>query len=476
MVQILPQATSYSGELGRSLKEGISSGLEQGSQVGFQRGLLQNSLEDLKNLSSKTTPGELAQKLMFATAGIPGAEKYFQPLYQTLLSDIQSKQKAEDEARMGVARANRPELTQDLEGSSLTHQGLQNVLGEKFFPSIQPQAPLGSPESLKPQKPLMPPEPIGPAEEAKIRKKLREAGITDPGVLDQEIAKIKDYQNDFYNAQKEGFQNIKNYQEARRARDDNFFKNSSADLENAHGTMSPPELSIWKELSRQYEALPDTERFASTEELYNALIGNPVIQFENNVQGLPPGAVFRPGEVKQRMDFAKNSVKSNLDKIDKRQDLSPSLKGLIKNQLRNQYFTSMAAKEYGIAQAAYATADISPETRNIIPKIPAQLGLAEQVRGLSPEKKERYIYNLANALTKIKPEDSLILIREQALKNNYDDNSFRQALNLALNSGRLTLSDFQSGDLNKLSIPQRLNIDSILEGKRSVWDVLKGKK
>ena len=79
-------------------------------------------------------------------------------------------------------------------------------------------------------------------------------------------------------------------------------------------------------------------------------------------------------------------------------------------------------------------------------------------------------------MTNIKPDDSLILLREKALQNNYDDKAFNEALNIAINSGRLTLSDYQAQERNKLSIPQRLDLDSIMEGKRSVWDYFKGKK
>ena len=67
-------------------------------------------------------------------------------------------------------------------------------------------------------------------------------------------------------------------------------------------------------------------------------------------------------------------------------------------------------------------------------------------------------------------------MREKALEKNYDDKAFNQALNLALQSGKLKLSDFQAQERNKLSIPQRLDLDSVMEGKRSVFDIFKGKK
>lgn len=92
MVQILPQATSLGNEVGQGLRQGLSSGISQGSQVGFQRNLLQNSLKSLENLPPGTTPYQLASKLMQATAGIPGAERYVGQIYPLLLQQLRGDQ------------------------------------------------------------------------------------------------------------------------------------------------------------------------------------------------------------------------------------------------------------------------------------------------------------------------------------------------------------------------------------------------
>jgi len=92
MVQILPPKTSLGNQFGQAVGSGLSSGIQQGNQVGFQRGMLQDALKNLENLPKETTPFQLASKLMQATAGIPGAERYVGQLYPLLLGQLRSDQ------------------------------------------------------------------------------------------------------------------------------------------------------------------------------------------------------------------------------------------------------------------------------------------------------------------------------------------------------------------------------------------------
>jgi hypothetical protein len=301
-------------------------------------------------------------------------------------------------------------------------------------------------------------------------------GISDPSTQDKIVDDIRKYQKDYYGAQKEGFQNIEAYQKAKRVNDEEFFQKADLELGASRGTMTSGEKNIWRDLSRQYEELPHSQRFNSTEQLYNSLVGGPLIEFENSQQGLPIGSQLRSGEVTHRLSDARTSIQNHLNRIEESKILDRDLKGTIKNELRDQYFRAMGEKDFGTAQAAYATSNLSPESAKALPiapppeKVPfGQAYLAE--KGV----REKYTYSLANALTKIKPEDSLILLREKALANNYDDRAFNEALNLAVNSGILKLSDYQAKERNKLSIPQRLDLETIMSGKRSLWDLFKGK-
>jgi hypothetical protein len=92
MVQILPPKTSLGNQFGQAVGSGLSSGIQQANQVQFQRGMLQDALKNLENLPKDTTPFQLASKLMQATAGIPGAERYVGQLYPLLLGQLRSDQ------------------------------------------------------------------------------------------------------------------------------------------------------------------------------------------------------------------------------------------------------------------------------------------------------------------------------------------------------------------------------------------------
>ena len=139
--------------------------------------------------------------------------------------------------------------------------------------------------------------------------------------------------------------------------------------------------------------------------------------------------------------------------------------------------TYLQSKDYGISQASFAVSNLSDATKSSIPMAPKPKHEAfEDIYLGSPQEREKLTYSLANSLSKIKPDDSLILFREKALQNNFDDKAFSQALHIALNTGRLKLSDFQLQEQNKLAIPQRLDLDSILKGNRNFFDLFKGKQ
>lgn len=65
--------------------------MQRGSEVGFQRSLLQNALKGIENPDPGTTPFQLASSLMQATAGIPGAERYVGELFKVLQGQLRGQ-------------------------------------------------------------------------------------------------------------------------------------------------------------------------------------------------------------------------------------------------------------------------------------------------------------------------------------------------------------------------------------------------
>lgn len=85
MVQILPQKTDLGTALGSALGRGASAGLQQGSDIGFQRNLIQNALQGLGKLPEGTSPLEATSYLLQATAGLPDQGRIMQALAPYLI-------------------------------------------------------------------------------------------------------------------------------------------------------------------------------------------------------------------------------------------------------------------------------------------------------------------------------------------------------------------------------------------------------
>ena len=70
-----------------------------------------------------------------------------------------------------------------------------------------------------------------------------------------------------------------------------------------------------------------------------------------------------------------------------------------------------------------------------------------------PKEHEKYINNVSNSLTKMGPNDDLILARAMVLDNGGEVKDFMQALAKAQEKG-LKLSEFQKGQLQEINIPR----------------------
>lgn len=89
MVQILPQPTSLGAEVGQSLGQGI----QQGSQLGFQRGVLQEGLTKASQAFQDPNLSPVEKSLAFinSIAGIPGSERYAEPILKMLLGQTRNE-------------------------------------------------------------------------------------------------------------------------------------------------------------------------------------------------------------------------------------------------------------------------------------------------------------------------------------------------------------------------------------------------
>ena len=93
MISILPSARTPFDVIGADVGQALQGILPQAVEKGFNRGMLQKSLEDIKNLSSQKnlTPLELLTSVMQAGAGIPGSERYIGQIYPLLLNQLRGQ-------------------------------------------------------------------------------------------------------------------------------------------------------------------------------------------------------------------------------------------------------------------------------------------------------------------------------------------------------------------------------------------------
>ena len=162
---------------------------------------------------------------------------------------------------------------------------------------------------------------------------------------------------------------------------------------------------------------------------FDQWVREPLRSFDQNGPFLPYGSLWSPEEVKGNLETAKTLVSDHINEINRKikdGEIPPDLGGEITNALRDSYFTSMVSdKDWGAAQAAYAVSNISPETIRKIPKGPPHEvieTIAETVdrpKFKTPFERTEYVKKLSDSLMEIKPSDSLLLIREQALSNDY---------------------------------------------------------
>lgn len=494
---------------GSALGQGLGQAAGTIGQRSFERNQVSNALSSLKNLKPGANAFEVAKSLIEGTSGLPEQGRILQALYGPLLEQMRSQSQSSPDAEKAtgeikdllesreqnfklpnfqvkqdglnqIQRPGRPPPTRDFEGPPATFENvlpsIKRTLGEKYFPNVQTPDQVSSEESFKPLLKPFKPLPIGVDEKRKIRTSLKNQGITDAKIQDQYIADTIQEQKDAYEAALSGFQNVEEYQKAKKQEDDRFFNEVQPNIQARYGSLSDPELNIWKGISRLSEnSGPDEARLRNTNEMFNQLVYEPIRSFDNIGPILPYGSVVKPSDVKDNLEDARSTIQDNIQRIEERQDLPSQLKGEVKNYLRDRYAQSMAAKDWGTAQQAYAVANINPKLASGTPIAPKPIETFAETVYL-PKNRQEHIQKLSNHLIKsLRPDDSLILAREKALENNYDDRAFNEALRIALASG-LKLSDFQNQERPKLSVPQRLDLDSIMRGKRSIFDLFKAKK
>jgi hypothetical protein len=506
MTTILPAERTPWEAISNAIGQGLSQTLPQVAQQRAERSQIQQGLSQLSQTNPELKPllsflssvAGTRQGAQYAEALAPEITKIMQTRQQTspgvgtaleeIQTMLQNRQPSINFPQFGQ-RPQEPTYrapTQQFQASQPSFdeisRDIKNKLGEQYFPFANRAENVPAAETKRPQIPPRPPKPIGPAEEDKMRASLFKQGITRKELQEDYINKIKQNQADEYKAAQEGFKSFEAYQKARTEEDDRFFNAVSPALKDIFPGMGPEEENIWRGIARTNEDIgTDEARFRDANQRYNQLVEQPLAAFVDTGPALPHFSKLRPDAVKDAVDDSRSIIQDHLNTINKMpvsEQFPKELKGEITNYLRKKYRTEMLAKDFGVAQAAFAVSNLSDKSKHYLDAIPKYP--VPEAQGLEPFEvpdkiRESLTNKLAEALMKISPEDSLILVRDFAIHKDYPDFVFNRALNMAMKNG-LTLSDFQRQEKPELSIPQRIDLESILRGKRSIFDSFKGKK
>ncbi len=506
MVSILPTERSPWEAISNSIGHGLSQTLPQAAQNRSETNRIQQGLSQLSGTNPELRP---LLDFLSSVSGTRQGAQYAEALAPEITKIMQTKQQASPGAGRAIESINEmlqerqqpmsmPQFGQKPQQPTFKAQNQQfqtpqpsfdqvtqavkNKLGEQYFPFANKAVNATQGETKRPQKPPMPPKPLGPTERQKIRSKLAEEGVVRKEVQDDYINQFEQIQKDEYKAAQEGYKNFQDYQQARTAEDDRFYQAVSPALKDLYPGMGPEEENIWRGIARTNEDIgTDEARFRDANQRYNQLVEQPLASFSDTGPALPYASILRPEAVKDAVEDSRSIIQDHLKSVNDmpvNEQFPKELKGEINNYLRKKYRTEMHAKDFGVAQAAYAVSNLSDQARKSIDSSPKYPG--GEAQGLEPfdvpdKQREAFTNKLADSLMKLGPEDSLILARDYAISRNYPDAVFNRALNLALQNG-LELSSFQRQERPELSIPQRLDINSILRGKRSIYDTFKGRK
>jgi len=513
MVSILPPKVSPFQAIGRAMSE-FGRNAPELLEKRYERGQIQQGLKDVANISPEDyqkNPLDALTKLLSSFAGtrqgaqyaeavLPEFTKYMQsstqvnPKTSSALEDID--QMIQQRPKVGLPgfmekSGQPPQVSARREGATQeqpqplqpayedVEQALYKGMGEKFFPFIKPAEKAPSGESFRPQRPPLPPMPLGVSDENKMRVILSRQGVKDKALQDQYIERAKQIQKESYAAEKEGFGNLQDYRQARQAEDQRFWSEVKPNVEATFPGMDSEMENLWKGISRTVEDVgSDEARLRETNQRFNQYVYNPLSSFADTGPALPIFSILNDQRVKDSVEDSRSHIQDHLNSIRSNNQMPDELKSEVTNFLRKKYRTQMAEKDFGTAQSAYAVSNLSDHSKSILDHIPKYPFLTIHPKGpmiFPKEKQEKYVTFLSSALEKLEPEDSLILARERAIENGYPEEIFNRALNQAL-KGKLRLSDFQRQERPELSIPQRMDLNSIMRGKRSIWDLFKAKK
>lgn len=452
MVSILPGQSNWD-LIGQAIGSNISQNLPGAIQQGYNRQMLQNSLQQIKDVAKNqnSSPLDTILSVMQAGAGIPGSEKYIASVLPEILKASQAR--AFQNVRQPGEEAGQPIQRQALPGF-MQQPGQKTLQENKFFPINRgpEEAPGNLPQAATSGEviPL-----LNPSEKIKEAKRLledsRQAGIplTPKEAFDQVS------QNE---ADKRLHNQIVEQERGQRVESQSDYGNKAVEFLKKYYPGSNPEIeAIFQKKGEEIAGK------GKSEAEINRTLATEAKNFANAI-----------ANVEKELDAPRlfNSISRGLNGTYKNfesasSDVRKHLKPLLDLGLYDTARKLLQDKGYGIEERDIIINPLSERSKillNRVPKIKAGPFEGMERTGFDFERKPVDLNNIKSSLLELKKADpnfSLVLARKYFEDKGYDWREFKNALN-ELESDGFELTDDQRTQRGNLDTPPLNMLEKLL--------------
>lgn len=474
MVQIInPSPRAMQAEkIGQALGIGVAKNFPDPQQM-VQRRMLQESLKDLEDLASQpgATPFQLLSKLISSTAGIPGAEKYVGPVFQSLLPKLQGQQ----------AQGIPPYPTSNQAMPSIPGQGEQNVINagtpqQNMQQQGQAQPQQVSPQTNQPQSPeqflqtagtkYQLPDPsytpdifkgsleptqlgLGPIPPQYTPEQIQTAKLEDlnKGFADSPRAKVMEDYNELSRKKTQDIINAANthatISEQQRLSQDRF----QTVLENTIGSKDPHDLAVATHIANL-----DKYKKIANDQIRADKVNQEFDLYKSAKSGFEKSS-YRPNPY---LPITKQKYNENF------KNLRNNAKDLIEKYGDRAYIEESLAKNgWSPIETAQIMNPLGEQNLKRIDNLP-KFNEFNKPNNKDIDKWKKYLQEVIKPgqvdpkqVDVIKPGISLPLLYTEAHRSGMDDTTFNRIINELIQDRKIKLDPYQNKDLQQINLPPR---------------------
>lgn len=448
MVSILPAERSPWDVIGRDTGRALQQVLPGAVQQGYNRGMLQKNLGDIKDIASNPqgTNLDVLLSLLQAGAGIPGSEKYIAAIAPELLRSVESNRASRipTAADQGQLQRNREPLEPISQSRPLPEFGW-----DKFFPTNQ--GPIGGPgqapqEATTRQKlPLLAPN-EKPAAARKLVADSKEQGIV--LTLPEAMKQINAYEDDKKIHNQEVDKEL-----GQRVESQKTYGERAVDyLKGVYPKANAEVQAIFQKVGENASKKGDSEAEI------NRYLAKEADKFKNAIVNVQKD-LSAPRLLNSIVRGLQGSYKSfDQSAKDARQNIKP----LIDLGLYDTARSLLQDQGYGPEEREIVIHPLSQQAQSIVNQLP----FVSKGGPWTPSRGNFDLNDIKETLIKMKqidPNFSLVLARKALEDKGYDWRSFKDALNEMQEQG-FQLEDDQKTQRGLLDHPPLDTLGKMLQG------------